>query len=354
MEKSLIVSLASFTSFAFGIMNRNRPLKNLYSPLNLNELKLPILIIAPHPDDEWISSAGLIHEVSNRGYSSEIDIVVISNGEAFRRIDQKWKKHNSIPLAEERKLETIEELSFLMNKPANPEFIELRDGTIADAFIHKDKNRLLYNYNIFTNLILRKNYGTYIFPFIFDEHSDHWGASLYTIMALIRLSLKSKREVMNRNHLMYLTHFPKFPLRGTSEKSRIVFPQQGNRENYLEFNLSPENYVAKKLSLNFLKSQNVDLRNSIMLRNFIKKNEPFIRIDLGESSGMHNLGNDNKKPLSEELFNYNFIFSEEGNLTLVDLDDTNSNYENSLSVTFTKIGNFIKVCDLKHSVQKVV
>ena len=337
----------SLVSFGYGVLNSKKALSNGYIPINISELEMPMLIIAPHPDDEWLSSAGLISEASKIDLSSVIDVLVMSKGEAYTRIDKKWSKHNKTQLSEERRMETILSLAYLTKNTINPMFLEFKDGKIADPFIHNDTENILFNFNVMRNSIMKKNYGTYIFPFIFDDNSDHWGSALYTILAIYSLSLGKHLKTANSTFLMYLTHFYNYPIRGTSNKLRNVFPPFAESGLFSELILSNESYKDKRSALKFFKSQNIDFGNSIMLRDFIKHNEPFVKLNLKANPKLSNITYLGKQDSDVEYKYYNFIFSNEGVLEYIDTDNIYSFNHNHVSITLAKGRKHINVSELK-------
>ena len=346
MRYNGILAIESLISFAFAVRNRNKII-NAYKSINVSELHMPLLIIAPHPDDEWLSSAGLINEISKVGKSLGVNVIVMSNGEAFLKIDKKWKKQSNIPLWAERQLETRSGLRFLTGEPIEPIFVGFSDGKISEPFISKDISTIVANYNLLRNLILEKGYKTIIFPHFSDDHPDHWGTSILTLLVLYSLSMETPSKVDENTYLMYLTHFDNFPIRGNSRKLSIIPPSSMCDSYCQEVHLSDNSYRLKKTALKFFKSQNVDLGNALMLRNFIKRNELFYKLHCEVNLDLHTMIPTTKKDYNGKLVTWNFIFSKEGMLKYVNFDKEYRSSDNYVSTTFANYGNYFRVYNIK-------
>lgn len=228
-----------------------------------------ILIIAPHIDDEIISSAGLIQEALKKG--AKIKIVYLTNGDnnylsvISKNKSFKENPNDFIKLGQERIEEAKEATAVLGLKAEDLIFLGYPDGGL--------KNLLRENFLIpYTHKAFKLNYnpysGTYkekqlykginlfndlkeiitdfkptiiILPHPRDINPDHSAGYYFTLSVL--------EEVEERVVLFaYLVHYKNYPLEKGLHQDKLIYPPNKlfSKEGWLSLNLD-ETEIQKKL-----------------------------------------------------------------------------------------------------------
>lgn len=93
--------------------------------LNLSEIDGPMLVVAPHPDDETLGCGGLVAALTERGVL--LHTLFITDGSASHRNSQEWPRERLSAL---REAEANEALALLgaANQPRT--FLRLRDAAM--------------------------------------------------------------------------------------------------------------------------------------------------------------------------------------------------------------------------------
>jgi len=259
-----------------------------------------ILIIAPHIDDEIISSGGLIQEALSR--KAKIKIVYLTNGDnnylSVININKNLQENpnNFINLGQKRMKEakeatkvlglTMDDLIFL-GYPDNGLKNLLRENFLT-AYTHKAfklnynpytgtyKEQQLYKgINLFNDLkeiIMDYQPTIIILPHPRDANPDHSAGYYFTLSAL--------EETEIRPHLFaYLVHYKNFPLEKGLHLDKFLYPPNKlfSKEGWLSFNLT-ETQIHKKLEA--LSKNQTQLYYSpsggkFLLESFVRKNEIF-------------------------------------------------------------------------------
>ena len=113
----------------------------------------PLVVVAPHPDDEVVAAGGLIHAWVARG--AQVSVLSVSDGEAA---DPKHKR-----LALVRREELMQALRKLCPTHVSVTRLGLPDGGIA-RYLNRVRNALSS---------LRSGQSTLISPYEHDGHPDH-------------------------------------------------------------------------------------------------------------------------------------------------------------------------------------
>jgi LmbE family N-acetylglucosaminyl deacetylase len=269
-----------------------------------------VLILAPHPDDEIISSAGLIFDLLAQ--DAEVYVVFITNGEGFgdyiqaQEQDKNRSENNRILLGYERQRESVQALTYLGLPKENIFFLAYPDGGIHKLWFsyytipfkspHTRKDYSPYD-NSFTHGAL--NTGEQlstdlmqilqslkphiiITPSVYDFHPDHWASSvfLYTELEILREYGESWVDTVAIYE--YLVHQGKLAWPrpwGVHQELRLIPPSSLLLDtlSWEEYPLSPEAYQAKSKALSAFSSQ-TPLIGQFLLA-FLRKNELFCRRD---------------------------------------------------------------------------
>jgi len=147
------------------------------TPLDPAQLAGPLLVVAPHPDDESLGAAGLIALMQRAGHN--IRVVVVSDGSASHPNSRRFSRAG---LAEQRAIEARRALELLGVEPARLDFWNVADG---DVPAEGDPN--------FEPLVTRAGVmlaeirpGTLVLPWRADPHDDHIATSAIWRAALDR------------------------------------------------------------------------------------------------------------------------------------------------------------------------
>ena len=235
-----------------------------------------VLIVAPHPDDESISSAGVIrYSVKNK---IPIHLLFITNGGKSK-------------LGEERHYETFnataklglprEDIIFLDYPQAvNSLFNENWDEKdfYSDGTTH-DQNPFAYQKNAsYSGFSLEKNMETVIedfkptiiiYPYSNDAHPDHWGTSAFVDYTTNKIDYKTKKYT----YLVHVDSLWPFPRSYVPQTYMLPPDFLTNNDKWMVFPLKDSDEKLKFSAINSYKSQIKS--DPTYLRSFVRKNELF-------------------------------------------------------------------------------
>ncbi|MHB8442917.1 MAG: PIG-L family deacetylase [Patescibacteria group bacterium] len=256
-----------------------------------------LLLIAPHPDDESLSSAGMIQRAISSG--ANVIVVFITNGDGFKiatkrsNLTRKLSPNIYKDFALLRQNEAIAALLKLGVKKDDIIFLGFPDDGLKSLYTANFKNPFTskttkeekvpyensYKYgdqytgeNLLDSLstIIRTYKPTHIvYPNSKDNHKDHSYTSLFVKKAI-------EKENLIIKELTYLIHFrgwPQYNIQNHKKYARIPKAFR-EKEILLNFELTDEEISKKKKSLLSHKTQ-VKLIKPFFLA-FTKKNEVFI------------------------------------------------------------------------------
>lgn len=224
-RKKSFIFLTVLIIFMIGLFLLTDYLEN---ELNSKSLKITdpipersrLLVIAPHCDDETLSTFGLIKQVlAKRG---EVKIVVVTNGDGFRKAAGRYLSTNNpkpkdyINLGYIRQQETLSAMNIAGVKPENVIFLGYPDGgtsslwfkywteedpyfnlrTQTDYSPYANSFRPNVRYtgeNLSEDLVsIMKAYNPTIvaYPHSNDQHPDHWASHAFVKYALNLLKIK--------------------------------------------------------------------------------------------------------------------------------------------------------------------
>lgn len=269
-----------------------------------------ILILAPHPDDEILSSAGLIHDSLELG--AEVYLVFVTNGEGFgdyiQTSEQEYHRslNNRILLGYERQRESVQALTSLGLPQENIIFLSYPDGAIHRLWFshfdsafrspHTRKDFSPYD-NSFTHLapntgaqlsddlrqILQQvQPQTIITPSIYDFHPDHWASTafLYTELEILReMGQDWLDKVMVYEYLIHQGKLSWPRPWGEHPELGLIPPPSLLLDTltWEDYPLNKETYMAKSKALSAFTSQTPMIGQ--FLKAFLRKNELFCKRD---------------------------------------------------------------------------
>jgi len=259
-----------------------------------------ILIIAPHIDDEILSSGGLMQEAISKGVS--IKIVYLTNGDnnyfSVIKENKNFKEtpNDFLTLGETRMKEAQEATSILGVSSSNLIFLGYPDNGLKYLFstnfltpyTHKvsklnynpysgtyHKQQLYTGINLFNDLkeIISEFQPTIIIlPHPRDLNLDHQAAYHFVLSSLEGDERRSKL-------FGYLVHYSNYPPEKGLHLNQFLYPPSRlfSKEGWLSFDLDDEQEKLKLTALYKNQSQlyYYPTGGKILLESLVKKNEIF-------------------------------------------------------------------------------
>lgn len=262
------------------------------------------LIIAPHIDDEILSSAGLIQEIlANK---AEVKIVYLTNGDnnylsvISQNKNFKETPNDFISLGEKRMQEAKKATSILGVPEENLIFLGYPDGGLKyllreNFFVPYASKAFKFTYNPYKGTYKTKQLYTginllndlkeiiesyspnfIILPHPRDMNPDHASAYQFTIGALEENRLRIKL-------LTYLIHYRKYPLEKGLHLDKFIYPPKKLfvKEGWVSYGLTDAQIKKKLAALNQNKSQLylwAPDGGRLFLESFVRQNEIFEEI----------------------------------------------------------------------------
>jgi len=262
-----------------------------------------ILILAPHIDDEIVSSAGIIQQANQTG--SEILIIYATNGDnpPYTLVRKLLKPSWFVSFGKKRMAEAKKAIAVLGLKEENLIFLGYPDNGLEQMF-----NRSIPHTSRSTRLNHNPYQGTYsgydisgnparyrekqqytkdnlindlseitnnfkptlvIIPHSKDKHPDHKSLFHYWQKVVVK-------NKIHPDQYAYLVHFKSFP----QKKGLLQPPKElAFKRNWHSFNLSSDQEEKKMKAVMQNASQLKRFSISNLLKAFIRKNEIFEKID---------------------------------------------------------------------------
>lgn len=268
------VTLILIFSFAAASYSYNKQVKNYHSGPQINSSDR-VLIFAPHPDDESISSGGLIRYCVENNVS--VHVVVVTNGgngkiggirhsETLNATEKLGLSSNNVTF-----LDYPQAVNLLFNENWDPNHY-YSDGSHHNSFAF-DPNSSYCGESLESNIeTMIQNYQPtiIIYPRLDDDNRDHWGTGSFVDYAVNKMGYQSKMY-------SYLVHDDEtlwpFP-RSYFPQSTLLPPSNlKNQTNWLIFPLNTSLEDYKYNAVICYKSQMK--KDSVFLKSFIKSNELF-------------------------------------------------------------------------------
>lgn len=144
-----------------------------------NIAQSPILVVAPHPDDETLGCGGAIALL--KSLNCDVRVLVMSDGTLSH---PRSKKYPAAKLKALRESETIAALSILGIENDSVDFLGLQDGSISTYYSQKTTNVIVACCEKLIEIAPQ----TIFLPWRYDPHPDHRGTWSLINTALSRLS----------------------------------------------------------------------------------------------------------------------------------------------------------------------
>ena len=267
--------------------------------MNIAQAGGPVLVIAPHPDDECIAAAGLLAELRKRGV--RVLVVLVTCGDGSRSAAQAFSnKQEPSPvdyraLGECRSQESLRamgalgvgrgdvvflgypdgSLGCLWNEGWDPEMTQAANGALQSPYMFSYTIKVPYcERNLAGDIeaLLRKySPGTIIYPHAEDANPDHAAVNAFVQYALIKTG-------SNAREYTYLVHKRGFPCAGDGRPGLPLYPPESLLPAETEWEVFPLNPRLQQAKERALRAYKTPLAiKGDFLRSFERSNELFLR-----------------------------------------------------------------------------
>lgn len=267
---ALLILILAFGAYAYSFGNE---IDKYPSDLNISSNDR-VLIVAPHPDDESISSSGVIRYCVENNIP--VHVLIITNGGKF---SMGIKRHSETLNATAKLGLPANTISFLdypqvVNDLFNINWDEkdiYMDGTSHNPFAFKDNApytgaSLEQN----TEYVIQNFKPTIIiYPYFNDANPDHLGTNAFVDYATNRLGYNAKKYM----YLVHVNSLWPFPRSYFPQTSLLPPDSVSNQSKWVSFPLNDSYENMKLNAVNSYKSQMT--HDPTYLRSFVRKNEIF-------------------------------------------------------------------------------
>jgi len=140
----------------------------------------PVLVLAPHPDDEVIGPGGTL--LRHLAAGAAITVAILTDG--------RWGGYNPDGKLVDRRKDESRRAAQILGIPA-PIFFDAPDGDLGHTPGVREK---------LINLMLEKSPRYVYLPALTDGHPDHWSTNCLLHTALAKLPAKTTRELTIRGY----------------------------------------------------------------------------------------------------------------------------------------------------------
>lgn len=284
-----------------------------------------LLVLAPHPDDETLSSAGLASQVMANG--GTVREVVVTAGDAYvdavKMLTGKRhpNKHDYIRFGETRLQESRRAAQLVGKGFIHLDLLGFPDGAIyPDLISHwtrqhplrseftgfskvayrvaEDRGIAQDGQDLLTELvaILRDTKPTMIsFPDVMEDDSDHAGLGMFTLLAIHEWLKHEAPQYEKPRLLAYLIHWPHWPqgsdwgiaLDWSSEALHLPHDLPLRGHSQVCTGLTPHQIQLKRSALAEYKTQQLIMPD--FLASFIRKTECFTLLKPNDSNQLEHV-----------------------------------------------------------------
>lgn len=299
---AVIIAIAAFFIYRYIY---NYPNLNDLAPLVL-EGKSRLLVIAPHCDDEILSSAGVI--IAARRLGMDVKVVIATNGDGYlfstmEEFQQIYPTSDDfIRMGSLRQQESLKALELLGVTPEQVIFLSYPDRGTPSLWLenwfrsnpytsqYSETSRSPYQitYNpeaIYAgedllmdlkSILLEFRPDLILYPHPDDKHPDHWGLSAFTRLAAALL--QRDNPDYQPELFAYLVHRRDYPEPKTYKTSAYLLPPRRSYEvdpNWYRLDLPDQDVVLKDRAVQQFESQLTTL--GYLMNSFIRQNETFAK-----------------------------------------------------------------------------
>jgi LmbE family N-acetylglucosaminyl deacetylase len=284
-----------------------------------------LLILAPHPDDETLSAAGLAQQVFDHG--GTVRSVVVTAGDAYVEAIEAETGRKHLTRADfykygEKRLEESRSAAHLLGKGfLHLDLFGFSDGSVYDMLVsnwrrrHPDKSEFTGFNHVFYSAaedkgqaqdgedlrielldILRATKPTLIvFPDVMEDDSDHAALGMFALLTVDEWLAHEKGPHAEPRLLAYLIHWPHWPpasgLARPVDLSQLPLflpndlPLRGHARVCVD--LSRQQTMTKRAALAEYKTQQRIM--APFLEAFVHSNECFTELKYADTKGIANV-----------------------------------------------------------------
>ncbi|WP_321421284.1 PIG-L family deacetylase [uncultured Methanobacterium sp.] len=295
--KIFIITLISFSClFSYAYVSYSTSSGLTASDINITPSDR-ILVISPHPDDEALSSAGVINKAVQMGVP--VSTVILTTGDGYKQdviiksMTFHPKPSTFIEYGINRHSEDVRAMNKIGLNQSNITFLGYPDGGMQYLFdTNWDENNLYYGMNGANHVPYQFAYhdnASYcggsvdtdlesvinsfkptiiIYPGLGDDHPDHWATHAFVEYSTTKMDYKGK-ELTYDIHNNYNWQFPLI----YDPKKYISPPKEFSKlnANWVTYNLTSSQVAQKSACINTFSSQKILLWP--LLESFIRQNE---------------------------------------------------------------------------------
>ncbi len=274
---------------------------NVIGVNKIEEAEVRILVIAPHPDDELLSTGGVIQQHLESGH--KVKVALMTNGDG-QRLGPFLPNGHFIKLGIRRQHESIAALKHIGLPAENIYFLGYPDRGLAklwndywgyeklfkSKYTGRDRSPYKNSFTIsapycglavFHDLqtIIKKERPDLIYlPHPSDVHSDHWATYVFTLCALEQLKAEDAafKHLDERSLLTYLVHLGRWPWpNGLQLEQQLAVPRSlgANNTRWLTVTLTPQQTRKKYEAILKYRSQTKFIKEHLV--SFARRNEVF-------------------------------------------------------------------------------
>jgi len=274
-SRKILIGGISLILLALGLAYPHFAIKTCtpaYPPLSIKKSDR-VMIIAPHPDDEALATAGVIKYCVD--HNIPVEVVIVTNG----GFNLAWQRHLEI-LEAMKQLGLTDNITFL-DYPQRLNYLLTQNWNRpynGSNGIHYSMNEFSHNLNApytgeslvmeLEDVIRDFKPTIIIYPDSNDTHLDHWATSAFVEYAITKLDYKC-------TSYGYIIHTPSLwpSPHSYSPNSYLTPPSYLSGSDWVEFPLTEENEKFKTLAIKSYKSQLK--KSSSLLLSFVRRNELF-------------------------------------------------------------------------------
>ncbi len=281
-----------------------------------------LLILAPHPDDETLSAAGLAQQVFDRG--GTVRSVVVTAGDAYVDAIEEATGRHHLKRADfykygEKRLEESRSAANLLGKGfLHLDLLGFSDGSIYDMLVsnwrrnHPDKSEYTGFNHVYYKQAEKKGMAQdgedlrnelvailnatkptlIVFPDVMEDDSDHAALGMFALLAVDEWLEHQKGPRPEPRMLAYLIHWPNWPpgsdgVKPVDFSNKPLFlpadlPLRGHTRACV--NLSRQQTLTKREALAQYKTQQSYM--APYLEAFVHTNECFTQLKPSDTDGI--------------------------------------------------------------------
>ena len=284
-----------------------------------------LLILAPHPDDETLSAAGLAQQVMSNG--GTVRSVVVTAGDAYEDAIEEATGRHHLRRSDyykygEKRLDESRRAAEVLGKDAlHVDLLGFSDGSLYDMLVsnwwrkHPDKSEYtgfthvfykqaednkgmaqagIFLRNKLVNILRATKPTMIVFPDVMEDDSDHSALGMFALLAVDEW-LDHQKNPSEPRMLAYLIHWPNWPPASGGVKPvdfslkplylPANLPARGHTRTCVD--LSRQETLTKREALAQYTTQQAFM--APYLEAFVHSNECFTQLKPSDANGVENV-----------------------------------------------------------------